>query len=503
MPRYARTARFDHQSRRVSCTKGTRTETLDTIYRWFRGEILETGETLAMEGNRQGHIFWLDGAAGTGKSTIAQTIPHHFHATSELGASFSRPRDDADCSNVSLLFPTIAYQLSLFHPAFEKHLSEAMDKDPDVQFALVSMQLEKLVVNPLNAVMHEKSFPPCIVIIDALDECKDENVISTILSALSVFASRLFPIKFFITSRPVANVVRGFRDTDLMQDTNTLVLHRIPWDISQKDIRVYLAERLSRIARSLKLKSWPSTKAFTQLIEKSNGLFIFAATAANFIEDRNASNPRRQLTILLSTKYITSTQTSPYHHLDGLYLTVLHEAFPNISEDQKVSLQTVLGTAVLLYEPLDVEGLEVLLELEESTVYSTLQHLHSIAIIPDAGDGPIRLIHPSFPEFLVDPVRCNDPNFLVHPILRHTSVAERCLWVLQTLSPDTCQINDPSIYNNEVTDLPDRIATCIPAHVRYACRYWALHLSNGNINSMMWDLLLGFCSNQLLNWVEA
>src|SRR5882762_6607531 len=504
MPHYARTARFDHQSRRVSCTKGTRTETLDAIYRWFKGGILDTGETLAMEGNPQGRIFWLGGVAGTGKSTIAQTVAHHFHTTSELGASFFCSRDDADCSNLSLLFPTIAYQLSLFHPSFEKHLSDAMAKDPDVQLALVSMQLEKLIVNPLNSVIHE-SFPPCIVIIDALDECKDENATSTILLALSVFASRLFPIKFFITSRPVANVVRGFRDTDLMQDTNTLVLHSIPWDISQKDIGVYLAERLSRVARSLKLKSWPSSKAFAQLIEKSNGLFIFAATAANFIEDRNASNPKRQLTILLSTKYITSTQTSPHHHLDGLYLTVLHEAFPNISEDQQVSLQMVLGTIVLLYEPLDVQGLEVLLELEESTVHSTLQHLHSIAIIPDAGCGPIRLIHPSFSEFLVDPVRCNDPNFLVHPILRHTSVAECCLQVLQTLSPDICQINGPSIYNQEVTDpdLPVRIVTCIPAHVRYACRHWASHLSNGNINNIMWDLLLSFCSNQLLNWLEV
>src|SRR5882762_3590675 len=115
-----------------------------------------------------------------------------------------------------------------------------------------------------------------------------------ILLSLSVFAGRLSPLCFFITSRPVSNVLRGFCDTDLMTDTNALVLHNIPLDISQKDIRVYLEKRLSRVRRSPKLKDWPPSEALARLVEKSNGLFIFAATAANFIEDRNASNPIQQ-----------------------------------------------------------------------------------------------------------------------------------------------------------------------------------------------------------------
>jgi len=136
MPRYARTARFDHDTKRVSCTQGTRTETLDTIYRWFDGYIWETGETLSTKWNPEGRIFWLDGVAGTGKSTIAQTVADHFSQTHELGASFFCSRDDGECSNINLVFPTIAYQLSLRSPSFQKHLSEAIHKDPDVQYAL-------------------------------------------------------------------------------------------------------------------------------------------------------------------------------------------------------------------------------------------------------------------------------------------------------------------------------------------------------------------------------
>jgi len=64
-----------------------------------------------------------------------------------------------------------------------------------------------------------------------------------------------------------------------------------------------------------------------------------------------------------------------------------------------------------------------------------------------------------------------------------------------------CEIGDPSLRNADVTDLSARIATHIPAHMRYACRHWASHLSSGNIDDTLVIFCSGFCSRQLLNWV--
>jgi len=260
----------------------------------------------------------------------------------------------------------------------------------------------------------------------------------------------------------------------------------------KKDIRIYLEERLLLIAQSFRLELWPSSDELAELVERSRGLFIFAATAANFIEDQNASNPQEQLKIVLSATYIASAETSPHRHLDGLYLAVLREAFPKISENQRVRLGTVLGTIVLLFDPLDTKSLEGLLGLQENTVPLTLHHLHSIAIVPAPGSGVVRLIHPSFHDFLVDSCRCNDNNFVVDARLRHTSVAECCLHTLQRLSPDMCKIGDASLYNQEILDLQVRIAVCIPLYLQYACRHWASHLVNGNIGDEMLHLLLSF-----------
>jgi hypothetical protein len=179
--------------------------------------------------------------------------------------------------------------------------------------------------------------PLSLIIIDALDECKEQNATSTILSALSIFTARppLSPIKFLITSRPVPVIKRGFHITGLMKNTKALVLHNILLDISQKDIRIYLTERLSVIARYFDLKSWPSSEALEQLVNKSSRLFIFAATTVNFIEDPNASSPIHQLQIMLTTEYITSTGTSPYHHLDTLYLAVLRVCVCGLPQYQR------------------------------------------------------------------------------------------------------------------------------------------------------------------------
>src|SRR5882762_1664250 len=146
MPRCAHAARFDQAVKqvRVTCAENTRTEILETIYAWFSGELLGMDAALRTPGNAQGPVFWLDGVAGTGKSTIAQTVANHYHRTEQLGASFFCSRDDADRSNVSLIFQTIAFQLSKFNPAFGEHVSNAMAEDTDLQSALPSMQLEKL-----------------------------------------------------------------------------------------------------------------------------------------------------------------------------------------------------------------------------------------------------------------------------------------------------------------------------------------------------------------------
>ena len=85
--------------------RGTRKGVLQEIEHWLMSE-------------QDQHIFWLNGLAGTGKSTIAQSFAERAFADGKLGAGFFCSRDFQDRSNLQMIFPTLAFQLAYQYPAF-------------------------------------------------------------------------------------------------------------------------------------------------------------------------------------------------------------------------------------------------------------------------------------------------------------------------------------------------------------------------------------------------
>ncbi|KAF9790951.1 hypothetical protein BJ322DRAFT_418044 [Thelephora terrestris] len=96
--RRAHGAGYQHGNR-GGCLRGTRESVLSKIEHWA-----EDPEGFP--------VFWLNGVAGTGKSTIAQTVAERIFADGRLGASFFCSRSFEDRSNLKLIFPTLAFQLA-------------------------------------------------------------------------------------------------------------------------------------------------------------------------------------------------------------------------------------------------------------------------------------------------------------------------------------------------------------------------------------------------------
>jgi WD40 repeat protein len=368
----------------------------------------------------------------------------------------------------------------------------------------VPYQLEELIVKPLHSVRN--SFPSCLVILDALDECKDDRVTSIILSSLSRHVTELSPIKFLITSRPEQNITGAFKlSSQLSPLSRPIILHEIELGIVQQDIELYLTSSLSQIREAYYLDNcWPSASDTRALAMLSNGLFIFAATSVNFIRDRNYSCPADQLASLLTNApTVVQSWGSPHRRLDELYAQVLIHAFPHITPPLADRLKIVLGSIILLRDPLSPLALEQLLKLRPATVRQTLVHLHSVVMVPESEIHVIRLLHPSFFDFMTDPSRCRNADFVVDSLAQHTLLVHACLDSMMCLTQDICNIKNPSLLNSEVDDLPSRILKYIPLHVQYACRHWAFHLINASISDVLLDLVKQFCSKCLLYWVEV
>jgi len=105
--------------------------------------------------------------------------------------------------------------------------------------------MEKLVVGPLRA-----SHISTLIIIGALDECRDEGPGSAILSILSHYMNKIPNVKFFITGCPEPRIRSGFCLESLVLITEVLKLHEVKPEAVDSDIKLFFKTQLTSLARN-------------------------------------------------------------------------------------------------------------------------------------------------------------------------------------------------------------------------------------------------------------
>jgi len=418
------------------------------------------------------NVFWLNGLAGTGKSTIAQSFSEMAAYEGILGASFFCSRDYLNQKELKNIFPTLAHQLACRYPNFQSHIIANLRKDPTLAHTSLISQLENLLVNPLSG----KNIS-CVIVIDALDECIDDQPASAILSVLGRFVNQLSLVKFFITGRPEARIRTGFRLPLLQPLTQVFLLHEVESSSVNNDIQLYLAQRLTVVARQrsdLDLPNpWPHNDEIKALTKKSSGLFIFASTLARFIESEH-HDPNERLQLLLSKE--NSTRHEGQAGIDTLYSQVLLDAFSNVHESKVFdNLRCVLGAIVLAFNPLSRRELSTILGVPMTLISTTLRHLHSVLLVPTNEFGEIRIFHKSFPDFLQDYKRCTDSRFYINPETHHHYMALSCLELVKALKRNPCSL-PPFTMNQDIVNRQQLLEDGLGGGVQYACSYWGKHL---------------------------
>ena len=479
---------------RQGCLKGTRKDVLQEIESWLTGE-------------QDQRVFWLNGLAGTGKSTIAQTFAETTFADGKLGASFFCSRDFADRSNLQMIFPTLAFQLAYRYSLFRAELLQVLKIHPDVEEESLCSQMEKLIVGPLKA-----AGIPTLIIVDALDECKDEEPASAILSVISRYVGEIPEVKFFITGRPEPPIRTGFRLKSLRPITEVLRLHDVQRSSVDSDIKLFFRTRLSDIAKTRSdcdfAQDWPGSSSIDILCKKAAGFFIYASTVTKFVSSKNRM-PTEQL------DRITSLPQSTAHEgrsgIDLLYTQVLEQAVDDVDaddeDDEKIysCFRTVVGAVLLVSNPLSVRALSDL--LRQSNISTTLRSLHSLLLVPEGTEDPICTFHKSFPDFLTDPKRCKDQRFFVEPPVHHTEILLSCLKLMgEKLKKNIWNLDDYAALS-EVKDLPTHRKDHIGSALEYGCSFWTKHLleipgSSPYVEEVQ-RAIDHFFTTHLLHWIEV
>lgn len=488
-------ARSDKTS---SCFEGTRTEIVDTIFEW----ILDPDPS-------SDQIFFLSGIAGVGKTTVARTVAEKARRDGLLGGDFFfTQQGEADLHDSRKVFPTLAYQLAQFDPEFGQLITEALENDPQAPFDGLQQQLNRLIINPLSNVKRDPK-RTVVIVFDAFDECEAHGAHDILELLVASIPTLPFFLKVFLTGRPEDHIVSVL--TQPTEGLATAALHDIAPLIVKDDIRRYLRAQLAELPGKLRLKlpaDWAAEHEIELLIEKSDGLFIYAVTAIRFLSDPIVADPRVQLDILMSVLQLNTPGpdgTQPFRDLDALYLQLLLGALHSTNTPHVLRvLQLVLGTIVILRDPLPQAALEELASLRLGGATPTLRLLQSVIIPASLMDDCPRIYHTSFSDFVQDPIRCADQRFYIDTPLHEARMALTCLKLINsTLHPGMITDMGDAINNCDVEDLESKVASAYSSAIQYAARHWTSHLANVSHDDR--DVIAAletFALRSLLPWLE-
>jgi hypothetical protein len=369
--------------------------------------------------------------------------------------------------------------------------------------------IDDLVLGALKAT---KQITPIILVIDALDECDKENgreggdMLPLLAYTVHQFSGS---VKLFITSREEQSISRMFDDITMKyrHHHDALRLHKIEQDIVQSDIRKYFETHFKRIAdqpeNSIELP-WPSEDALDTLLKRAGVLFVYAVAVMRFLEDMNY-DPAERLQEVLDQSGGLSSQSGPHGAVDNLYLDIMKKAGRDVDGNDDEGLcsriRMISGAIVLLQDQLAPRALSSLLGMNPVLVNKDLQKLSAV-LNSDNPMDPIEIFHPSFSDFIR--IRCSDTRFRVDEGAHHAFLAVQCLKTMNRyLKRNICGLNDISLLNSEVSDLPARLDNHAPMELRYACQHWMAHLGHtSQVTKTLDGELNEFCSTHLLHWIE-
>jgi hypothetical protein len=443
------------------CMKGTRLAVLDEARQW----IVDDGAP---------QIFWLNGVAGSGKSTVAKQLAEEWKTKGCLAGRFFFSRDAEETRSPKLFFSTIAQQgLSHLGPTAQTVVALGIRKLRDPVSATLEEQCSMIFDAPLQII--EKN---TVLVLDALDECESKTC-QQLLHILLPRLPNLPRLKIFLTSRPELHI-RG----RLEDHAHKILSFRIDAPENQQDIELYIRHNIQALSIS--------EDQVRQLVERAGGLFIWAKTVCellqNIREDRN--------------RFIRRVLSEGIRQMDSIYRITLEQAIrSNQVEESVEAYMNVLKVIVMAYEPLAPSTINRLLGVADCM--EIVNDLRSV-LESHGADDPVRFLHPTFREFLLDSRFCG--QFYVDRSLGHHLMGVGCL---RTMKDDLKgYIYDAFECHHKgqlIKNLDQIRVEGIPPALQYSCFFWVNHVSTANIafsqNSGLISAIEEFFTINLIHWL--
>ncbi|KAF5355912.1 hypothetical protein D9756_004376 [Leucocoprinus leucothites] len=402
--------------------------------------------------HRREQMRWYMGPAGVGKSAIAQSVAEELETTGYLGGSFffSRPGQIDDPTTV---IPTLAYQLAIKNDLYKPIVTKLLADDPLILSKNRSIQFNKLIVEPFQAIATSDNSAydnPLLMILDGLDECKGKEAQCELVQLILDHVGRIekFPLLWLVCSRPEWHLKFVVADADFPPSCEKKEIDVDDYE-AQADARRLFETEFTRIKKEymdLLPADWPPRADVDRLCRAASGHLGFASFMARFIGDAEAGDPEKQLQICtriaLGFGVDQGTRINPFDALDCLYHRILSDVHANVLPVTMRILSLCTHEAARSLP--DVQRQAEFLGLAQVSFFGALKQLHSVSNVPSPARASVerlRFYHASFVDFLQDPVRSG--KFHITEGVGHHEVAIQCLQWLKKNSDRAPDVRNP------------------------------------------------------------
>ncbi|KAF5331505.1 hypothetical protein D9758_018599 [Tetrapyrgos nigripes] len=438
------TSALHEVGQRAECIEGTRKEILDNIMNWA-GD----GSSTTMTG------YWMCGMAGTGKSTIAQSVCLGLKRKGLLGGEFFCSRQIEECHDYHKVIPTIAYQLASRNAKYQQALCDVLNEDLQLASKEPQYQVTKLLIDPWKRVVSRGESPflaPVIVIEQHIKKHFDLDAIQQ---------ERLYVQKFY--------------------------LHNVEKSIVKKDISLFMGKGLIGLGIS--------KDKLDILVERSGALFIYAATLVKYLAGgghRASSRLEKVLNVKGSPNRIQTQM------LDELYTQILSDSLDKLSPEEKDQSIRIIHTVIMTGTPVSCQIIADLLDYKVQDVKATISELQSV-LYTSGPEEVIYTFHASFADYITSKDRaadlhCNAPE-------HHSVLARGCFDEMERkLHFNICNLPSSFLSDSEVAGLEEAITQKLGGAVWYSCIFWGYHLTEGKKPNVVMEK---FLQKKILFWIEA
>src|SRR5258706_1184397 len=456
--------------------EGTRETLLNQIMAWVANET-DTS-----------NVYWIHGLPGIGKTSLAHSICKRLHNKQRLAGVFFCQKDNANMSEIRNILPALISNFAETFPPFRGIVADRLRGDP--YLTSKSMKDSFFLDLICNLPRHPKH--ALVIVIDALDECGDDQNRPVLLKVLTEVASHAPWLKIIVTSRPEDEIQKFFnhlpRSSYLRYDLATD--HE-----AEVDLQTFARRQFDLVAKKWYLPTtWPEQPLFDGVVSQANGLFIFIKTLVLTLTQ--CEDPEETLKAALQDSVGTGLKP-----LYNLYSSILKaRRVPNNAEFRQ--MLGVLLTAAP-YRTLCDESVAKLAGVRPNLVKKWVDDLSSLLYRDEQPNGAIRVGRLTLPDvFFGD--HC---AYQVNLDGANVQLGIACLkTMIKQLRFNICKLEDSRLANANIRDLPSRIKEHISDALQYSSLYWSDHLcfTPDNGNSCVWGMLKEFFGGLYgLFWVEV